>query len=123
MFKYNKNRYIWIHDINHTLIYNPYRKEDIGKNDKELVDKKYKNYTIIYKKALENKDGNFVEYYWAKPNEDEMSKKIGFVKYFKDWNWVIGSGIYMEDLELALKTKKKKKKELKRFYQNLSILF
>ncbi len=112
LFEYNKNKYIWIHDINHTLIYNPYRKADIGKNDKELIDKKNtKIIQLFMKKALENKDGNFVEYYWAKPNEQEMSKKIGFVKYFKDWNWVIGSGIYMEDLELALERAKKEKEK------------
>lgn len=48
--------------------------------------------------------GGFVEYYWKKPRADTVPTaegylKLSFVRLIPDWNWVIGSGIYLDDIE------------------------
>ena len=46
------------------------------------------------------KDGaGFVDYMWPKPGVDEPQPKISYVKLFPQWQWVIGSGIYVDDIE------------------------
>lgn len=44
----------------------------------------------------------FIEYKWAKPNSKnqlEFKPKISYVKQFKEWDWIIGSGVYFDDIE------------------------
>jgi signal transduction histidine kinase len=57
--------------------------------------------------ALSSKDGAFIEYSWAKPNERNFAKKLGFVKLYQKRGWVVGSGLYLEDIESVIKQSKK----------------
>lgn len=47
----------------------------------------------------------FVEYEWPKPGEEEPQPKLSYVQYFEEWGWVIGTGVYIDDIykEIALK--------------------
>ncbi|PLY05252.1 MAG: hypothetical protein C0625_14585 [Arcobacter sp.] len=115
LFKFDKNEYVWTHNSKYILLQHPYRKKDIGTDDTNLVDKKNtKIIQLFVSKALEKKEGSFVEYYWNKPNDNKLTKKIAYIRYFEDWDWVIGTGLYLEDIELILKNlKDNKEKEIK----------
>ncbi len=44
----------------------------------------------------------FVDYNWPKPTKDGLSSeqpKLSYVRLFPDWGWVIGTGIYIDDIE------------------------
>lgn len=43
--------------------------------------------------------GGVVEYYWPKPDSNNSYRKISNVKLFEKWGWVIGTGIYLDDIE------------------------
>ncbi len=47
-----------------------------------------------------------MEYYWRKPNAKTATKKIGFVKLYAPWKWVIGSGLYIDDISKSIKKEK-----------------
>ena len=53
-----------------------------------------------------NKAGHgYVTYQWPKPKEgggttDETFPKLSYVKKFEPWGWVIGSGIYIDDIDV-----------------------
>ena len=53
---------------------------------------------------LSKTDKGFVEYYWVKSSDinDKASKKIAYVMYFEPYDWYIGGGDYVEDLEKSL---------------------
>jgi signal transduction histidine kinase len=40
----------------------------------------------------------FVDYQWPKPGSDKPVDKVSYVQGFEPWGWVIGSGIYVDDL-------------------------
>lgn len=42
------------------------------------------------------KNEGFVDYLWPKPGKDKPVPKISYVKYFKEWNWIVGSGVYKD---------------------------
>ncbi|WP_321495172.1 cache domain-containing protein [uncultured Desulfobacter sp.] len=45
----------------------------------------------------------YVDYLWSKPTENGLTEdqpKISYVALFKPWDWVIGTGVYIEDIEL-----------------------
>ncbi len=51
--------------------------------------------------SLEHGEG-YVDYLWPKPTQQGLSKKqpkISYVKLFKPWNWILGTGVYIDDLE------------------------
>jgi methyl-accepting chemotaxis protein len=52
--------------------------------------------------AVVRNDGKgFVAYQWPKPGSDKPVDKISFVQGFEPWEWVIGSGVYTDDLRNA----------------------
>lgn len=80
-----------------------------------------------YRKALVSEakgNQNFVEYYFQKPTTKEIKKKLAYSKYFKPWNWVIASGIYVDDVEKKLvRLKAEIAKEERQVYILLTIIF
>ena len=66
-------------------------------------------------KALKRGEG-FITYHFKKFKSNKISKKITYIKYYKDWQWMIGAGVYLDDVEkdiflmkknLAFETEKK----------------
>ncbi len=105
--RYEVNGYIWVHDTSHHLIAHPFRSISIGKDDTNNTDatgtKIFQQFINI---AKENEKGGFIEYYWAKPEFGAPRKKIGFLALDKEWGWVIGTGLYADDIEASLFKKK-----------------
>jgi len=97
--------YFWINDLHPTLVMHPFKPEDAGKDmsDYDLDGKK------VYKEFVKAaKDGTgFVEYSTRKysSGEEQLQKKLSYVKLFEPWGWVIGAGIYLESTEADLKAK------------------
>ena len=46
--------------------------------------------------------GGFYRYTWAKPSTDRLAPKLGYVVPVADWGWMMGTGIYLDDVESAL---------------------
>jgi signal transduction histidine kinase len=105
--RYGDNGYIWIHDTDYYLVAHPFRKKSIGKYDINLKDESGKFITRAFINiAVKNPDGGFLEYYWKKPNAKTVTKKIGYVKLYAPWKWVIGSGLYVDDISNSIKKAK-----------------
>ncbi len=51
--------------------------------------------------ALARKDGGFLRYVMPKLGEERNSLKLSYVRGVKDWQWYVGSGVYLDDLEAA----------------------
>jgi methyl-accepting chemotaxis protein len=50
-------------------------------------------------KVCREKGEGFVDYMWPKPGHDKPVQKLSYVKLFKPWNWVVGTGIYLDDIK------------------------
>ena len=44
-------------------------------------------------------NGGLVNYYWPKPGAEEPVSKVSFVKHFAPWDWIIGTGVYTDDVQ------------------------
>ncbi len=106
--RYGDNGYIWIHDTNYYLVSHPFRINSIGKYDIDLKDASGSFITRAFVNiATHNQNGGFLEYYWQKPKTKKVEKKLGFVKLYTPWNWVIGAGLYMDDISKSITQKKR----------------
>jgi methyl-accepting chemotaxis protein len=97
-FRYDPNGYFWINDFNHVLIMHP-NKDLVGKDQSNNQDAKGTYMFREFVKVCRDKGGGFVEYGWVKPNEKDSSPKISYVKAFQPWGWIVGTGIYMDDVQ------------------------
>jgi methyl-accepting chemotaxis protein len=97
--RYDKLEYFWINDQNDLMVMHPIKPEMNGKKLDQLKDKNGKFLFLEFNKVV-NKDGaGFVDYLWPKPGHEEGVPKISYVMGFKPWGWIIGSGIYIDDVE------------------------
>lgn len=98
--------YFWINDMQPRMVMHPISPNLNGSDLSTFKDPDGKR---IFVEAVEvcKKDGEgFVEYMWPKPGESKPVPKISFVKYFEPFDWVIGTGIYVDDVHKKIEEKK-----------------
>jgi len=67
------------------------------------------------REAIKNPEGDFIYYSWRKLTSPDTSQKISFVKGIPEWQWMVGAGIYLEEMNEVLAAKKEKlQSEIKR---------
>lgn len=93
--------YFWITDLHPNMVMHPYRKDLNGEMLTSFEDPEGKRMFVDMVKAAkdsENGEG-YVEYMWQwKDDSTQIVPKLSFVKLFEPWEWVIGTGIYLEDV-------------------------
>ena len=96
--RYNANDYFWISDKNMTLLAHP--DDKLRNHSAKNVQDVHGNYIIkdIVDASRKNSQG-FYTYWWNRLNSKLPVKKIAYYSSYKPWDWVIGSGIYMTDIE------------------------
>lgn len=107
----DRKGYFWVTNSENIMLFHPFQKELISKNLTEL---KTKRGVAIFKevdKLLQDKDEAFLTYDWQVPDTDEYAEKIAYVKKIPKWDWVLGSGFYLKDLDEFLQNEEKKQKE------------
>ncbi|MCP4137931.1 MAG: methyl-accepting chemotaxis protein [bacterium] len=97
-----KKDYFWINDFHPRMIMHPYV---TALNGKDLSNNKDPNGTRLFVEMAKvcTKEGHgFVEYWWQKQDLNRVIPKISYVKAFPHWNWIVGSGMYIEDVEVQI---------------------
>jgi two-component system, NtrC family, sensor kinase len=99
---YEGRGYYWIHDANYILIMNRFRPNMVGKNDYDLKDLSGKNIIQNFIKIGTTVGEDFDTYYWNRPGQSIALPKISYLKIFSPLGWVIGTGEYLDDVELSV---------------------
>jgi signal transduction histidine kinase len=121
----NGTGYIFIYDFNGVNIADPILKHNNGKNLINFTDLNGKKVIKELINISKKQNGGYVQYVWNKPTTNTMSSKISYAKSFKPWNWMVGSGVYLDEIQNVLKIKKEQYKKKVKIYilQIISILF
>jgi methyl-accepting chemotaxis protein len=96
--RYENNGYFWINDMHPTMIMHPEQTELDGRDLSDYRDSNGKRLFSEVVEIVKKKDAGFVYYYWQKPGFAKPVRKLSYVKGFGPWGWVIGSGIYLDDV-------------------------
>lgn len=97
--RYAREEYFWINDMTPRMIMHPIKPELDGKDLSDNKDPNGKHLFVAFVDQCKKHGEGFVDYYWPKPGEPKPVPKISFVKLFPDWQWIIGSGIYIDDVQ------------------------
>jgi len=95
---YGDNGYFWVSELEGKILLQPYKPELLGMS---LLDWQYPDGTYPFRsiKTEERKKGGWINYNWSKNDSLEQFPKIGYTVYYEPWNWLIGTGIYIDDME------------------------
>lgn len=77
-------------------IFNP------NSDDKYLDENKNKFLKIVLKNLRANKETFSEIYHFKKPGTDSLQPKISFFKYYENLNWIVGQGVYLDDIDIKL---------------------
>ncbi|MCD4674534.1 MAG: cache domain-containing protein, partial [Desulfobacula sp.] len=96
--------YFWIVDMQHRVIMQPYAPDLEGKDLRDFPDSAGKYIFVEFVNTVKMKGSGYVEYMWQwKDDPKQIVSKISYVKGFSPWGWVIGTGIYVEDIRQEIK--------------------
>jgi len=99
--RYNGTDYLWVNDLDTIVLMHPIVKDFVGKAQNNFQDS-YGRY--LYREIVDiaKRDGQgSLTYHWPKPDSDEPIEKVSYVELFKPWGWVLGTGLYVDDVREA----------------------
>lgn len=99
LMRYKGGEYFWINGMDLKMIMHAVNPDLDGKDIGGIKDE---NGVFLFQNMVEvcRKNGQgFVDYYWPKPGSSSAVPKVSFVKLYKPWGWIVGSGIYVDDVE------------------------
>ena len=97
-FLYGEDGYFYILNYKGVMLVHPIKKELIGKNLMNLKDPDGKYFIKEMVDIVKNKGEGFVAYKWPKPGFKKPVPKVSFVKGFPEWGWIVGTGLYLDDI-------------------------
>jgi len=98
--RYDKTNYYFIFDTDGLYILYPSKPEFEGQNKRDLQDPNGKFLVQELVKAGQ-RGGGFVDYWFPRPGAASNEPKLSYAALFTPWNWVIGTGVYIDDVSRA----------------------
>ncbi|MBB5347161.1 cache domain-containing protein [Desulfoprunum benzoelyticum] len=98
-----KKDYFWINDMTPVMIMHPYRPDIEGKDVATFEDPNLKNILTKIVEVVRQQEAGFVDYEWQWKDETQrIAPKISYVKGYEPWGWVIGTGMYSDDVKAEI---------------------
>jgi methyl-accepting chemotaxis protein len=97
--RYGNNDYFWINDMQPRMVMHPIKPEMNGSDLSTYKDPNGKKLFVDFVEAVRKDGAGYVPYEWPKPGFDKPQPKLSYVVGFAPWNWVIGTGVYIDDLK------------------------
>lgn len=94
--------YFWITDMRPHMVMHPYKPQLDGENlsGKAGEDPTGKKLFVEMVEVCKTHGSGYVEYMWQwKDDPSRIVPKLSYVKRFEPWGWIIGTGIYIEDVK------------------------
>jgi two-component system NarL family sensor kinase len=98
---YGNDGYFFVYDFQGNSLMHPRQPELVGSNLWQLRDA-HGVPTIQRLIARARAGGGLERYLWAKPSSNKTAPKLGYVIAIENWGWMLGTGIYLDDVEAAL---------------------
>ena len=97
--RYQEENYIWINDLGPKMIMHPMKPQLDGKDLSGSKDPTGKYLFVEMVDVCKKNSAGFVDYMWPKPGKNKPMPKISYIKLFQPWGWIMGTGIYVDDLK------------------------
>ncbi|MBY5400892.1 methyl-accepting chemotaxis protein [Rhizobium leguminosarum] len=96
--RYGADGYFWINDMRPTMVMHPIKPQLDGIDISQMKDPTGKFLFVEFVNKVKKDGKGFVDYLWPKPGADEPVLKYSYVAGFEPWGWIVGTGVYADDL-------------------------
>ncbi len=96
--RYNDVEYFWVNDMGPVMVMHPIKPELDGQDLSGFKDPAGFHLFNAFVETVKAQQAGFVGYLWPKPGEEQPVPKESFVQGFAPWGWVIGTGVYIDNL-------------------------
>ncbi|WP_435491655.1 methyl-accepting chemotaxis protein [Variovorax sp. ZT4R33] len=100
--RYGGTEYFWINDMQPRMVMHPINPALDAKDLSANKDATGKPLFMAFVNMVKEQGAGFVPYLWPKPGSDKPVPKVSYVMGFKPWGWVIGSGVYIDNVDTVL---------------------
>ncbi len=97
--RYNQTDYFWINDLHPVMIMHPAKPELVGQDLSQVKDPDGVEVFNAMVKVAKAQGAGVVNYRWPKPGASAPVEKTSYITLFAPWGWIIGSGVYVDDVE------------------------
>ncbi len=95
--------YFWINDMQPRMVIHPYRTDLNGKDLSNYTDPDGKRVFVEFVNLVKTQGAGYVNYMWQwMDDKGRIAPKISYVKGFTPWGWIIGTGIYIDDVKAEI---------------------
>lgn len=92
--------YFWITDMTPRMIMHPYREDLVGQDLSDFEDPGGVKLFVEFADLVRRDAEGYLEYIWQwKDDPQRLAPKESYVRGFGPWGWIIGTGLYIEDVE------------------------
>ena len=96
--RYGQDDYFWINDLSARMVMHPVKPELDGKDMAGFQDPNGQHVFQLFAEVAKRQGQGLVAYQWSKPGMATPQDKISYVKAFQPWGWVIGTGVYVDQV-------------------------
>ncbi|PWC84471.1 chemotaxis protein [Azospirillum sp. TSH100] len=101
--RHDGEEYFFITDLAPRMVMHPIKPELDGTDVSRNADPNGKLLFQEFVRVVKADSAGFVDYLWPKPGSAQPVAKLSYVKGFAPWGWLIGSGIYIDDVDVAFR--------------------
>jgi methyl-accepting chemotaxis protein len=101
--RYEDKEYLWVHRLEGSVMLAHPSTKLLGTSVDSMQDP---NGLYLFRQmnaTVQGKGAGFVGYMWPMPGQSKPVPKLSYVSGFAPWGWVIGSGIYIDDVDAAFR--------------------
>lgn len=102
--RYDGDNYLWINDLGPKMVIHPTNPKLNGQDLSAVRDPDGRALFLEMVAIAKNQGKGVVGYRWPKPGASEPVDKVSFVQLYQPWGWILGSGVYIDDLQAAFQT-------------------
>ena len=102
--RYDGDNYLWINDLDCRMVMHPMKPELNGTSVAQHTDPDGVYPFQEFVRVARSQGEGRVSYLWPKPGKDRPASKVSYVKLYQPWGWVLGSGLYQDDIEAELRS-------------------
>jgi methyl-accepting chemotaxis protein len=100
--RYGAGEYFWVNDMQPKMVMHPIKPELDGKDLTDNKDPSGQQLFVEFVRMVRTNSAGFVLYLWPKPGSDKPVQKVSYVKGFEPWGWIVGSGVYVDNVDSAI---------------------
>lgn len=97
--RYGEVGYFWVNDLETRLLVHPTQPHLEGQLQSSYQDKLGRFIFQDFVDLVQQQQAGYLHYFWPRPGQTNPVEKLSYVVLFEPWGWVLGSGIYLDEME------------------------